>query len=201
MDEPITPPPHFPVVAAAFEGGLVVVALTLGWIVGQPPLETLHRSWSAFGWGCAAAVGPLAGLWLCLRWNWKPIQRLVELVEQRVLPLFEQCGPAELAIIALLAGVGEETLFRGVVQAATADWIGGSAGVWVGLLAASLLFGLAHLVTPAYGVFAALMGFYLGLLWIWTGNLLTPVTAHAVYDFFALLYLRHKHDRRAVEQQ
>ena len=190
LDEPITPSPHFPLLAAVFEGGLVFVALAAGWVLGQPPLQTLHGSWSAAGWGCAAATGPLAVLWLCLRWKWRPIERLVEVVDRLVLPLFEHTRPAELAIIALLAGLGEEALFRGVVQAVTADWIGGTAGAWAGLAMASLLFGLVHLITPAYGVFAALMGLYLGLLWLWTGNLLAPIVAHAVYDFLALVYLR-----------
>jgi len=29
---------------------------------------------------------------------------------------------------------------------------------------------------------------FLGLLWIWTGNLLTPIITHAVYDLAALVY-------------
>ena len=37
-------------------------------------------------------------------------------------------------------------------------------------------------------IIAALIGAYLGLLWIWTGNLLTPMVTHAVYDFVALVY-------------
>jgi len=28
----------------------------------------------------------------------------------------------------------------------------------------------------------------LGLLWSFTGNLLTPIVTHAVYDFAALIY-------------
>ncbi len=189
MDAPAQPPRHFPTVAAAFEGGLVLVALAAGWALGQPPLETFQWSWSAAGWGCAAAAGPLAVAWLCLRWKWRPIRRLVETVDRMILPLFGSCGPAEIAIIAFLAGLGEEMLFRGVIQAGTAHWIGGETGVWAGLIVASVLFGLVHLITPAYGVLAGLIGLYFGLLWLWTGNLLAPIVAHAVYDFLALIYL------------
>lgn len=196
MDDRIEPPPHFPLVAAAFEGGLVVAALAAGWALGQPPLETFHWEWSAAAWGCAAALGPLALLWLCLRSRWRPVERLVEVVDRLILPLFESCGPRELAIIAFLAGLGEEMLFRGVIQAAAADWVGGDAGVAAGLLVAAFLFGLAHLITPAYGLFATLIGLYFGLLWLWTGNLLAPITAHAVYDFLALLYLGRRHRAR-----
>ncbi len=198
MDEPIQPPPHFPLVAAVFEGGLVLVALAAGWVLGQSPLETLRWTWSAAGWGCAAAGGPLVLLWLCLRWKWRPVQQLVEVVDRLIVPLFEPCRPAEIAIIAFLAGLGEEMLFRGVIQAAATAWIGGAAGVWGGLLVAALLFALAHLITPAYGVFAGLIGLYFGLLWLWTGNLLTPVVAHAVYDFLALRYLCRRHNRHPL---
>jgi hypothetical protein len=61
--------------------------------------------------------------------------------------------------------------------------------VWIGLAVAALLFGLAHFITPTYAVLAGTMGLYLGWLWIDTGNLLVPITAHAVYDFLALAYL------------
>jgi membrane protease YdiL (CAAX protease family) len=38
------------------------------------------------------------------------------------------------------------------------------------------------------GIIAALIGLYSGLLWIWTGNLITPMITHAAYDFVALVY-------------
>jgi hypothetical protein len=53
--------------------------------------------------------------------------------------------------------------------------------VILAVLLVSALFGAFHLL-------AALIGAYLGLLWIWTGNLLTPMITHAVYDFAALVY-------------
>ena len=59
----------------------------------------------------------------------------------------------------------------------------------LGLLLASLLFGLAHCVTWTYGGLAFLVGGYLGCLYIWSGSLLVPIVPHAAYDFFALVYL------------
>ena len=76
-----------------------------------------------------------------------------------------------------------------LIQEAAAGWVGGSWGVWVGLAVASVLFGLAHAITVSYVLLAALMGLYLGWLWIATGNLLVPIMAHAGYDFLALVYL------------
>ena len=66
-----------------------------------------------------------------------------------------------------------------------------------GLLAASVLFGLAHPITPAYAVLAAMIGVYLGWLWLaFDKNLLVPITAHALYDFLALIYLVRTRGRR-----
>ena len=59
----------------------------------------------------------------------------------------------------------------------------------LGLLAAALLFGLLHSITPAYAILAGLVGLYLGGLWLACGNLLTPIVAHGTYDFLALVYL------------
>ena len=61
--------------------------------------------------------------------------------------------------------------------------------MWVGLIAGGVLFGLAHCITPTYALLAGLIGLYLGWLWIATGNLLVPITTHAVYVFLALVYL------------
>jgi membrane protease YdiL (CAAX protease family) len=57
------------------------------------------------------------------------------------------------------------------------------------LLVASLIFGACHWITPAYAAVASLIGFYLGWLLLATGNLWTPIVAHAFYDFLALVYL------------
>ena len=57
------------------------------------------------------------------------------------------------------------------------------------LSVASVLFGLGHLITPVYAVLAAVIGFYLGALFLATDNLLIAIVAHGLYDFVALLYL------------
>jgi membrane protease YdiL (CAAX protease family) len=82
----------------------------------------------------------------------------------------------------MAAGVGEEMLFRGVLQGVLARWL----GTWEGLAVASLLFGLLHPISTTYVVVAGLLGAYLGAVWILSGNLLVVVIAHAVYDYLAL---------------
>ena len=83
-----------------------------------------------------------------------------------------------LAAISLSAGLGEELLFRGVLQHE------------LGLLASAVAFGLLHAVTPAYFVLALAMGLLLGALAEVSGGLMAPVIVHSVYDFAALLRLR-----------
>jgi len=61
-----------------------------------------------------------------------------------------------------------------------------------GWILASVLFGVVHSITPTYAVVAALVGAYLGWLWLWRDNLLAPIVTHAVYDFVALAYLTRR---------
>jgi hypothetical protein len=45
------------------------------------------------------------------------------------------------------------------------------------------------MVSLTYAVIAALIGAYLGAIMLLTQNVLTPIVAHGLYDFVALLYL------------
>jgi membrane protease YdiL (CAAX protease family) len=189
MDDDLPTPRNFALIAAIFEGGLAVAAVVLGWLVGQVPLETFRWSWAATGLGAAGTLPPLALLWLCLSFPVRPLAELTRVIDDLLVPMFAEWRLVEFAVVAALAGVGEEMLFRGVIQAALAEWIGGPAGMWVGLAAAALLFALAHFVTPTYAIVAGLIGLYLGGLWLATGNLLVPIVTHAGYDLAALIYL------------
>lgn len=175
--------------AVAFEGGLVLVAVVLGWLLGHPPAAAIQWTPEAAAWGAVASLPPMAVLLLCVTFPMRPWAEVLRVLDQLLVPLFRDCWLTELAVISLLAGLGEEMLFRGVLQQAVACWVGGQTGVWMGLAAASLLFGLAHLITPVYALLAGLIGLYLGWLWIASDNLLVPITAHAAYDFLALVYL------------
>ena len=98
-----------------------------------------------------------------------------------LVPLFARFGPASAIVVGTCAGLGEEWLFRGVVQPL------------VGWIPASLLFGLAHVggrSMLAFGAWATAMGLALGGLAQWTGGLTASIVAHGVYDILALEYLR-----------
>ena len=184
---------HFALMTAAFEGSLALVAVGLAWLLGiGSPLDTFRFDGRQAALGLAATAPPLLLFWACMRCPWRPLRKIAQILDELIVPLFRECRVEQLAIVALLAGLGEETLFRGVVQHGLAQAIGPGRGTGIALLAAAGLFGLMHSITPTYVVLAALVGLYLGWLWLATGNLLVPITAHAAYDFFALLYLVKK---------
>jgi membrane protease YdiL (CAAX protease family) len=171
--------------AIAVEGGLAVLAMFLGYLLRQPPLETLTFDFTAVLIGLVATI-PLIGMFFVLLW-WPvgPIAGIRKFTVEVLCPMLAPCTVPDLAAIALLAGFGEEMLFRGTVQAAFAR----GTGMWAGLAIASVLFGLLHAITPAYALLATLLGAYLGGLWLLTGNILAPIIVHALYDFVALYYL------------
>jgi uncharacterized protein len=181
---------HFALTAAAFEGGLAIAAIVLGWLLGQPTLASFHFELRDAALAMAATLPPLGLFWLCLKLPLRPLQTIARILDEVLVPLFRDCRLTDLAIIAALAGLGEEMLFRGVIQAAAAEEIGGPWGMWLGLAIAAVLFGLLHSITPTYALLAGLIGVYFGGIWlICDKNLLVPVTTHAVYDFVALVYL------------
>lgn len=193
-DEGFQPPRNFPLVAAIFEGALVAVAIGLGWLFSVDPMATFPGEWTEIGWGVAwgvaATLPPLALAWLSLRCPLRAFRELVQVVDELLVPLFGTCRVADLAVISVLAGLSEEMLFRGVIQVAVADRLEGQLGVWVGLAAAAMLFGLFHRITITYALLAGAIGLYLGGIWlISNNNLLVPIVAHAMYDFIVLVYL------------
>jgi uncharacterized protein len=92
----------------------------------------------------------------------------------------------------LSAGVGEEMLFRGVLQTSLGAWL----GVGWGLVVASILFGLLHPISLPYIFVTIVLGFYIGGAFLLTGNLLTVMVTHAVYDLALMAYLLRYHSPR-----
>jgi membrane protease YdiL (CAAX protease family) len=184
-EESVVEPGQTVLFAVSVEGGLGLLALALGWLLGSNPVASLEWTWAALGWGLLATIPPLAAMLWCTHSSLPSCRRLTGIVRDHLLRFFAQCTPLDLAGISIAAGIGEELLFRGLLQALLASWL----GIWAGLILASLLFGLLHFITPAYALFASLMGAYLGALWLWSDNLLAPLVTHAVYDFVTLLYL------------
>ena len=135
--------------------------------------------------GVAASAPLLLGLGWTLTTRSPSVRRLVELVENQLGPLLVSRGVIQLALLAIGAGAAEEVVFRGVLQV----WLARSLPDGIALLLAAAFFGIAHWLTRAYVVLAAIGGVYLGLLFWATGNLIIPIVAHAAYDLVALSVL------------
>ena len=80
------------------------------------------------------------------------LSRLVALVTDKLAPLFRGAGVPELALLALLAGVAEEALFRGVIQSALSGWL----PVWAALVATAVTFGPKLLMLVSVALWCAI---------------------------------------------
>ncbi len=164
--------------AGLVEGGTVLGALALAWLLDVRPFEMFTWSWTALGWGLLAVLPMLVVFFST------PSTRSI-VVEMLGAPL-SHCRWYDLMALAALAGFGEELLFRGVLQPG------------LGFLATNVLFGLAHAVSPLYAVLATLFGMYLSILTFNIGgspNLLRAVIAHGVYDYIAFLLVVREYRR------
>ena len=79
-------------------------------------------------------------------------------------------------IMAIIPAIGEELLFRGLLQGKLEKII----GRWQAIQISSLLFGLFHIgwLNPTEVVFAYFAGVIFGYMYSKTKSLLTPVLAH-----------------------
>jgi membrane protease YdiL (CAAX protease family) len=174
--------------------------LLLGWALSRwldiRLSDQLHLSFRSMLLGVLASLPLLAGLRWTLRTRSKPIRHLVNLIEAQLGPLVVSRSTAELALIAALAGLAEELLFRGVMQSELARRLPG----FLALVLTSAAFGLAHCLTLSYGLLAAVAGLYLGTLFWAHGNLLIPIVAHAFYDLIALMQLARMYRARMTPE-
>ena len=187
--------PDFTKLAIVFEGGIVLLALLLAWAIGFSLMDNIRLSWTAVWWAAIETIPLLIFAWWSLHSRWPPIARLCGTVREWVVPMFAGCSVYGLAGISLLAGVGEEALFRGVLFHVFAQGL----GTWGALTATSVLFGMAHFVTSGYAVLAGVIGGYLGALALFHQNLAVPMLVHALYDFLALTYMVSQHRGEAAE--
>jgi membrane protease YdiL (CAAX protease family) len=134
------------------------------------------RLWVDAGSGAIVAAGLIgASRWLTLRTE---AGRALAVELARLLGALRIW---QIALLALASGLGEELFFRGALQPR------------VGLVLASLVFGLVHLLPSwplaLWSLFAVGAGFLFGLLFDETGNLLAPVVAHVLVNAINLRWL------------
>jgi uncharacterized protein len=175
--------------AVVVEGGLALLALLLIWLFQVPlrdrfpPLGTPLLI--AVGRGFLATVPMLVIFSLLVNSDRPTLRQLRQQVEWLIGEMFPSGTLAQFAMVAVLAGVGEELLFRGAIQV--------QIGLWttplIAVLITSFLFGLAHALSKMYFLFAVGVGGFLGWLALRYNDLVAPMVAHGLYDFLALVYL------------
>lgn len=180
--------------AAVFYG--VLLLLALGWRSGWAGEPLLYAGPEAAAQGvswlrdvgvgaAAAALVIVVSGELTERMPWG--RRLAE----RLAALLGRPSPAQIALLALSSGIAEEAFFRGALQPR------------VGLVAASLLFGLAHFAPRRellpWTAFSVVAGFLLGALFEGTGNLVAPIVAHVGINWVNLRLLVKRYGQTPTE--
>ncbi|MFQ5732102.1 MAG: lysostaphin resistance A-like protein [Planctomycetaceae bacterium] len=184
-------------IAGLFEGGLVFVALGLGWIVAVDPLLHLRLAWGDVVWGMLGGLFLFGIAMLGDSFAVSGFSRIKQLLVDTLGRPLALCRWYDLILLAVLAGFSEELLFRGVLQ----PWIERYLGRIGGLVLSNVAFGLAHAVTPLYAVLAGLVGGFLGWMMDATGErrLLVPMLTHGLYDYLAFLWVIREY--RAQQQE
>lgn len=199
MTEKSLDPKKFFKTACYFEGSLILVAIVLGWFADINPFGNLRFSENAVFYGLAGTV-PLFVLFVAMQsLQIESVQQVRKLLLETLGPSMQGYGWADLFVLAAIAGISEEVLFRGVIQ----PWIEISWGMSAGIVFSNILFGLVHAVTPLYAILATLVGVYLGLSLDYgiERNLLTPIIIHAVYDFLAFVVIMRAYQAGLDEEK
>ena len=87
-------------------------------------------------------------------------------------------------MIAILPAIGEELLFRGILQRYLIEWLKNK---HIGVLITSILFSALHL--QFFGFFPRLLlGMFFGYLLLWSRNLWLPILAHFINNGVAVIF-------------
>ncbi len=175
------------VAGAVVEGGMALTAWGIGWVLGMDVPGMIQSTGSAWAWSVGATVPLVLGAALLWWWNPPPVQELVQFMLRHLGPILRQGNWLDLLMLSALAGLGEEALFRGVLQ----SWLQEHLGLWPAILVAAAAFGAAHALNRFYFLLATGVGIYLGWLFFYFENLLVPVVVHGLYDLVALSYLAY----------
>ncbi len=125
------------------------------------------------------SLGPLE------RWMRAKEDQMAELT--KFLTTFSTVPQLVMAVltIAIIPAIGEEVLFRGILQRKFIVWTG---SVHLGIWLAAALFSAIHL--QFYGFIPRmLLGALFGYLYVWSGNLWVPVLAHFINNGFTVLMI------------
>ncbi|MBQ9668234.1 MAG: CPBP family intramembrane metalloprotease [Prevotella sp.] len=134
------------------------------------------RPWTVLTWSVIAALGAIVPSMFCQEWlpEWPEwIQKIVDETEQQFTELMSTRGGY--FVVALLAPVVEEIVFRGAVLRTLLSWQPRRRWLMIGLSA--LLFAAAHL-NPAQMPHAFVIGLLLGWMYSRTDSIVPGIAYH-----------------------
>ncbi|MDO3384401.1 CPBP family intramembrane metalloprotease [Gilvimarinus sp. SDUM040013] len=174
-------------VMALFEGGLGVVALVVLLLL-QAPIPLLGNTgvWSLL-WGAGAALLTYALLVAALR-LWPFFQAKLSAHIWQLRQLFVSLSLIEFAFIATLAGIGEELLFRVLLQSWLDTWLPASFAIII----SALIFAAMHWLSVTYLTVTLVMGLVFGVVYHITQSLVLVASWHGIYDFIALVVVSRR---------
>lgn len=177
--------------ACYFEGALVLLAVILGWATDIDPFSELRFSEADFVRGIVATIPLLLIFFAIQQISYPPLQQIRQLLLETLASRLHQKHWTDLLILASIAGISEEILFRGFLQ----PWLEQHWEQTTALVASNLVFALVHAITPLYALLALLMGLYLGVSLDYPGErtLLIPIVIHSLYDFVAFLAIMRQY--------
>jgi membrane protease YdiL (CAAX protease family) len=169
------------------EASLLAVAWILAWLLGIPLSHLWHMDTSGVLMGCSSTLPVISLFFWLAQSRAASCVALRELIQQQLLPHLRGATFLQVLLLSMVAGLAEEVLFRGVIEVGLAR----SLGPWLAMVLSAILFGLCHALTPVYFLLATGMGLYLSLVWMASGQLISLIITHALYDLIALWwYLR-----------
>ena len=184
MTDQTLPLPSRKIAAALTAQALVfVVAGAAMWVfAGNDLAEFVDLGWLPVGQGVLLGLALIAVVGATFRAFPRFLEHTVHLQSKMAVLFSERTGWREYVIIALCAGIGEEAIFRGGLMTLLDGYTGPAAAIFL----SSLVFALFHLAKPLIGVIILVVGVIMGLVYWWTGSLLTVMIGHALYDVWAL---------------
>ena len=198
------PSGRFVLYGTLVELSLVPVAWLLGWLTGLWSWNDLAEGFRQFPSLISLALGVVATLPMLimlvavLNASGEAFRRMRRFLQDGLLPHIRNSSLPALLCLSLAAGLGEEWLFRGMLQQGLLSWWDGMP-VPLGILIVAVIFGACHWITHLYFLLATLTGIYLGWLYQYSGSLVEPVLAHALYDFIALVVITRRDDEPGSE--
>ena len=187
--------------ALLFELGLGMIALLIATGFRIFLWNDIDLSPRSFGLAVIVTLPLLLGYFIVKAIPLRSVRRVQDIVEDIYRQYLSDLSIFQLAVLSLAAGLGEELLFRGLLQKGFAAFVGYCSTVplpetcftdfrvWCVILFVSLLFGMGHAITKTYFALSFLVSIYFCIIFQATDNLLLPIFAHAFYDFFVFLVL------------